>query len=361
MNYIILCDTTYQILSAISFTLGKTKRTDRVDLVVDTLRTLNVDMHALARRIEEENIFTNVYCIGNYQVKYKRIKPIIKMLEWIMPRVIYKSMTKKITNKCEYDVVVVSGPFSTQRCLIASYPKSKLYYIEDGLGSYIGRNGINGLSWRGKIAQRIFKYSPLHIFPQVVYLYSPEFYSGEYKALVKKMVFPKNRIEMLSRVYLVNKSYVKELYSNYRFVYFSQLINSGENDMRIENLIADTFKKNFKDNIIVRPHPRGETKIYNGLNIDESFNQWELCCTEIDSKDVLISSFSTALFVPKLIYDIEPIVIFTYKLYGNNYVDNAVNRLRDFYTNKTKVKCVSSLDELVETIDTLNNEHNNYA
>jgi len=353
MNYIILCDTTYQILSAISFRIGNTNSSDRVDLLVDTLRTRNVDMNALAHRIKESNVFSNVYCINNYQGKYENVKPIIKILEWLFPRAVYNSMTKKIRRDCDYDAVVVSGPFSTQRCLIAAYPHSRILFIEDGLGSYIGRLGINELSWRGKIAQKLCKYSPTHIFPEAVYLYSPKLYVGEYKPIIRRLNFPISHMEVLSSVFFTDTSSIKRIYGNYKFIYFSQLINPNATEIQLENTLIEAIKRYYKDDFIIRPHPRGETAVYDGLNVDASYSQWELCCSEIDDTVVLIGNFSTALFIPKLLYNAEPTVIFTYKIYGNNYVDAAVKRLQNLYSDKKKVVCVSTMDELLETIESL--------
>lgn len=351
MNYAILCDTPYQILSAISFKLDRTTNGDRVDLFVDVLRCSNVDMVSLAFRVKESKIFTNVYCIENLQIKYERFKPCIRVLEWLFPATIYNLMTKKITRKCKYDITVVSGPFSTQRCLIAAFPKSEIYFIEDGLGSYIGRNGIRELSWRGKIAQRIFKFSPIHIYPKVSFLYFPAFYEGEYKHLVQKMAFPVQCKKKLNEIFEINCSQIKNIYKNRQFVYFSQYFGSDK-EMQIEQSIVNIIK-DFKKDFVVRPHPRGVCSFYEGLYIDNSFSQWELSYAEIDNESVLIGNFSTALFVPKLIYDKEPTIIFTYKLYGNNFVSDAVNRLRNLYTNKQKIICVTSVDDFLKIITEL--------
>lgn len=352
MNYIILCDTPYQILSAISFRLDQASGNDRVDLLVDILRTPNVDMKALAYRINEAPIFTNVYCIENLQNKYEKLKKLTKIFEWVFPNIIYGLMTKEIVRDYEYDVVVVSGPFSTQRCLIAAYPQSDIYFIEDGLGSYIGRNGIRELSWRGKIAQRIFKYSPTHIYPKASFLYAPGFYIGDYEKCIRKLTFPMNHIEIIDDIYSININKIKKLYGSYKFIYFSQLISMNTNEIQLEKDIINVIN-NYKDDFIVKPHPRGVTALYKELNVDDSYNQWELCCTEISNNSVLVANFSTALFVPKLIFNKEPTVIFLYKMYGNNFVEDTVNRFRNLYSDKNKVICVSSLEELIEKINTL--------
>ena len=146
------------------------------------------------------------------------------------------------------------------------------------------------------------------------------------------------------------------MYNSHRFVYFSQLLSSDANEIQIEKDIVDNIF-NFKDDFIVRPHPRGMTTLYEGLNIDNTYSQWELCCAEINGNSVLIGNFSTALFIPKLIYDKEPTVIFTYKMYGNSFVEEAVNRLRTLYSNKQKVMCISSVDELFRKIEDLKKEY----
>lgn len=352
MNYIIFCDTPYQILSAVSFRLDQISKKNRVDLIIDTLRTPNVDMKSIAKRIKEVGFFTNVYCVSNLQNKYPKYKSLIKVLEWIFPRYIYKIMTKSIVDECEYDIVVVSGPFSSQREVISANPRSDIYFIEDGLGSYIGRNGIRELSWRGKIAQRFFKYSPMHIYPKKTYLYSPDFYEGEYKDITKKMIFPSNNIEKIDYVFSVNLEIVRRLYGNHRFIYFSQLIDLCDKELKIEKKIVKLIN-NYKDEFIIRPHPRGVTNLYENLNVDNCYNQWELCCSEIGEESVLISDFSTALFVPKLIYNKEPIVIFLYKLYEKDFVESSVNRLKNIYLNKDRVMSVSSISELDKIIEIL--------
>lgn len=50
---------------------------------------------------------------------------------------------------------------------------------------------------------------------------------------------------------------------------------------------------------------------------------------------------------PKLIYDKEPIVVFTYKLYGikNENIVNVVKRLKNFYRDKSRIICVNDTNE----------------
>ena len=69
----------------------------------------------------------------------------------------------------------------------------------------------------------------------------------------------------------------------------------------------------FSDHVIVRPHPRDRNLTrYKGFVIDESKCLWEMRIANIDIENkVLISDFSTAQITPKMLFDKEPILIFT--------------------------------------------------
>lgn len=80
---------------------------------------------------------------------------------------------------------------------------------------------------------------------------------------------------------------------------------------------------------------------------------WEILCSDaIDGNTCIIGMFSTAQFVPKYFYNIEPIIVFTYRLYRDldhstllRYEKQA-SQLKKLYTNKNRVKIISSIKEL---------------
>ena len=72
---------------------------------------------------------------------------------------------------------------------------------------------------------------------------------------------------------------------------------------------------------------------------------------------MLIGNSSTAQITPKLVFDLEPMIIFTFKLYHNMYSKKVTLRLIDLlnnitncYSDKTKVIIVDSLEELENII-----------
>ena len=90
--------------------------------------------------------------------------------------------------------------------------------------------------------------------------------------------------------------------------------------------------------------------------MDTTNNMWEMeCAKQITESHILIGCFSTAQFTPKLIFNVEPTIVFTYKLYKNMSVDveQTVERLREIYTNPEKVVVLDSLSELQKLVESM--------
>ena len=77
MKYAFVCDTPYQLLSAISIVLDKKCCKNAVikDLYIDIKRCRNVDMRGLSKNIKRKGLFDNVYEFN-----------IANKIEWMFPR-----------------------------------------------------------------------------------------------------------------------------------------------------------------------------------------------------------------------------------------------------------------------------------
>ena len=105
---------------------------------------------------------------------------------------------------------------------------------------------------------------------------------------------------------------------------------------------VDSIIYNYSGDLIVRNHPR-ETR--------------ELKCdNDINDDKVLIAFCSTAQITPKMLYDKEPYLVFLYRLFDCDWIedyDRLVEQVRNSYRNKKKVFLPSTLDELVNTLNNL--------
>ena len=83
---------------------------------------------------------------------------------------------------------------------------------------------------------------------------------------------------------------------------------------------------------------------------------WELICSkEINDNTVLIGVFSTAQFSPKELYNIEPYIIFLYKIIKPvgidiKAIDEMTALLKNTYRNKTKIIIPNNIDEFIQNI-----------
>ena len=144
-------------------------------------------------------------------------------------------------------------------------------------------------------------------------------------------------------------------------VYLNQPLfetNDPVRHLKKEKEIIDIIKAVKGDEVVVRLHPREtEKRVYKSLHIENDRAMWELICeNNLSEKSILIASFSTAQFTPKMYCNKEPRLVFTYKLY-DDYKEGEiekftlmVEKLREVYTDKERILIPKSIQDLKEAI-----------
>ena len=341
----IVVDTPYQIMSAVSLTTNHISKEIDIDIYVDTKRCVNVDMDILFKRLKKSGLFKNV--VGLRSLTSGRIgirKNLSNYFEWLFPKLSIKIGIENgaSLNGKKYDTVVVSGPFMLQRNFLAFFPKARIVFIEDGSGSYTGRIGVANLGKKGALMQKLLRRGPLYIYPSETYLYSPMYYRGEYLDRIKRLKIANQ--DVLNSIF-ESKS---RLYSDFKVVYFDQPKYAGEKESIIDDKVLDLLNNGKR--IIVRPHPQLKDRDYKHLFVDDECLQWEMICSKyIDEQSTLIGKYSTAQLTPKLLFNKEPTIILTHRLYdnpNNNVIDDAVERIKAMYMHKERVVIVESIKQL---------------
>lgn len=99
------------------------------------------------------------------------------------------------------------------------------------------------------------------------------------------------------------------------------------------------------------------------FTVDRAGSLWELICADqITDRHILISKCSTSQFIPKMLFDKEPWLIFTCRLY--EYVnkrdrrlrekdEEMINRAMDIYRNKEKIIVINSWKEIDSIIQNI--------
>ena len=142
-----------------------------------------------------------------------------------------------------------------------------------------------------------------------------------------------------------------------KVIFFDQNLELKEIKKIQKNVANETAKIFGKNNVLVKMHPSSRDVEY-GKDIKTFRGRipFELVMAYEDMNEkLLISIFSTACTSPKLDFNQEPYVIFTYKLYGDKFsIDDKyleqINQLIHCYNDKFKVKIPNNMEEFIQII-----------
>jgi len=245
--------------------------------------------------------------------------------------------------------------------------------VEDGIGSYNGsiakpfsffdeivsyENVSTSLSESVKrYAKRCFNLltqGKMLLHPKELYLFRiDDNVKKVYKSIyLNQLILPVGSDKaLLSEIFPHNS---KDLYQNSAWIFLS--LPSGLNSVVLE---AEKGLVNFiqktKDDLLIRHHPRSNMRYAEeaSVKIDYYNELWEsLAFHGAISDDHTIFGFgSSAQISPKMIFGLEPHIVFLHKLLRINdsflgNIEYIVRELKNVYANPEKIYAPESLDEL---------------
>lgn len=359
-----ICDTPYQLLNCINHYYHKQKGVDFADIYIGNQF---YKCKEIAENLKKECCFHGVYSYefphytglkSYFNSRKSELFTISKSLdEW----------THYNNNlSTTYDEIYMSIYSHFSFGVKQINPKAEVIFYDDGIGTYLGRAQIINFKKR-KLLYRILSIPFPELEPSKIYLNNVRFYSA-----INKLV--DGRIEEFSRITKGDTDFINMLYRVFKL--------SNEKDYDTHDLIFltqpdDDLRKNheiiekkilnnlsdYKERTLLRVHPRQYDYDFGIFKADRERSIWELVVlNKVNNNSVLLSVFSTAQFVPKVMFNYEPILIFTYFLHKEGYSDleirqmnKAVNSLKDIYINKDKVYVVKSFLELSEVLKIVTN------
>ncbi len=144
-----------------------------------------------------------------------------------------------------------------------------------------------------------------------------------------------------------------------KYWFLSLTTASNSNELNREKEILKTITTYINTTINVRLHPGRSNDFGDRIefNVKDSKILWELMSLKgvINNDSVLIGHCSTAQITPKLIFDLEPTLVFLYKLYS---VDNdqlrranrTVEDIKSRYINKSKIYVPENEAQLIDSL-----------
>lgn len=357
-KHLFICSTPYHLMSIISICIEYINSKDIKSIYILDHSNTYYELYESAKRAK---CFDNIFLLktkefnNHWTQKYKITRYISKTLEYFF--------YEKIANHFVYDKNTYTKfwvPFMDRSTwliflLYKKYtPNIELNFIEDGLGGYrLLTTKENSLD---KTILHLLGHNSIFEEIKKLYVYEPK--------LAKNTI--NSKIQIVSIPKINNKSIISILNNTFNFnatdlflfdstaIYFdAPFLQQDILDKEIQ--ILTFLHEQLKDSMVIKIHPRSNLKnSYCTMKISNVTTYMELLYANKDSsKNILISGFSTASIMPKLIFDQEPIVIFLYKIFGlDQYTyssENYIEFIKDFtqtYRNPERIYLPETIEEL---------------
>ena len=348
MKYLYYCNSAYQVLTILNLNWHrKYANFENIDDYNADIILLNAseDMKELATNIQKLNDFNNVFLANKVKNigAFHRLKSIYDVVNPY--HYIEKSGISSIKNFINHYDVLTFPKFSKLTSSIYKINKSaKLDLYEDGLGSY---NDEVQLESRRSIYPYLYKILNYKSFCDFRYIYfnSLLLYNGCYRNVAKEI--PNYDNGYITRI---NETFISSsLYKNKSILWLGQYLVDDVNEVTCNIL------QKYKNISIYKQHPRYPMKA-NGLEIATDKHAWEISVLnmeDINSK-CLVTIYSTAALSPKILFDYEPYIIFTYKLLKEKLSNKTIDAVDCFvktYKNKNKIMIPNTIDDFQKCVE----------
>lgn len=349
----IACDTPLQIMNAVRMVEGKQLCDEgKIDLYIYHQFT---GAQEVSEKIKQKKLFNHVYDIEKFS-EGNKINTFFRLLfpKWTINKYSHEHICFEQKNYSKL-VMAAEIPFTISLYMSTDYVDT--YFYEEGTASYFV-NTNNNTSEIFKLIDKVLFGGRLFFQPKAIYLSNINMATNDmtdnYVEIKKET---KDTIKKLEGIF----SYSAHNLYQKKIIYLSQPLYELCDDFQVteEKLLSNLLERT---SIVIRKHPRYSLEILeqlgNKIDLDEG-NLWELECLKekITNEHILISCFSTAQFMPKILRDNEPVLIFTYKILFKpeelkktkwQNIISLVGKLENMYKNPEKIFVPESLDELLD-------------
>lgn len=259
-----------------------------------------------------------------------------------------------------YQKVYVFSPSLKSALIRQSNPEAEFVLAEEGSGTYSGLivsrkayfdSCAQCKDMFSKIICAYFGDSLFYRFSKVM-IFRPECVSFNYSIPLSKLNVQDQAIKLYSEL-IEYRDTVGLL--DKRVVFMGQCNSEiGLEDADVIEL--DELSKLVPD-ALFKPHPRSRNP-KSKLHILDT-KSWELSCNLMSNDTVIVSIESSGLTTPKIIFDIEPYIIFTYRLHPEitdafyASFETSYERAKQIYSDKSRVFAPTSIDEFKSIINRL--------
>ena len=308
-----------------------------------------------AESLRNTGLFSNIYIIK--AVTFSRNSVVRKIKTFLLTfksdaflQLIHPAQVETMKRK-KYNVLVV--PSATLQCemFYNFFPHQELFYIEDGLGNYFGNIQNATMTKQHEFILRLLGRKET---VRKMYVNRKDLCESNVTDEISQI--PGNADERylnLLRDIFISQAH-HSVYRADDIIYLRQPMEDfGEMYVQIDEAIVNALFEVAGNRFIVRKHPRSRNLVDCGPYRQDCLSTaWEYeCIDSISGKNCLIGMFSTAQITPKILFDLEPVVIFLFRLFPFSKAKIAEEmkmfyRFRELYRFPEKVIAPESREEL---------------
>ena len=351
-KFLFICETPLQVLNACRFVLSNSEGSaDCSDICVFRLFRTAEETAAHLRNTDIFRRVTEISAFPSHSGIAGKISTLCRML---MPKHTVKKYAAEMGQdflQADYSHVVLCHTTPTARAVRQCFPKAEFLLLEDGTGSYVGNILEDQKSGMLKAVERIFPHMGKMFLPKAQYLSNKDIYIGTLEVPVCQLPpLSEANIRKVAEVFSYREN---TFYGEAEAVFLSQPLEhlgaeAEHTDAEVQALLHDVFD----EKAVIRVHPR-QSDMQPLLKRDTLENIWELeCMRQIESRHILAAYCSTAQFMPKILRNEEPILIFLYKLYAGREdafsarFEKLIRAFQTCYTDPTRISVPETVQEL---------------
>lgn len=354
-----VCATPYQIIAAVSIAHTFKKKAD-LYIIPDFSCA-----EEYCKRISNLGIFSRVSLIDisrfeSYRQKKSRM---LYGLGFFFNYLRVNRIVNTIVGDADYKEIYISTHHNIGKFICIYFQKrgAEVIFYDDGEGSYDNPWVYQAFGLE-KFVRTLFFGKKTVEFSKNRMLYSPELFVKEFGDSYNVTAIPNwsKDNELLRLVNLVCGYNEKARIDN-RFILLDTIPSSefDSNGQLVYEQLIDKCVEILGKDLIIKKHPRDNRIPKSGCEY-YAFSDipFEVICANSDIENkVLLSSSSTAIFTPKMLFDLEPDVIMLRHIAGgnddNSKRDRFASHIRDLYRDKDKFTVPETIDELTDVLESL--------
>ena len=341
----IVCETPFQIVNVIRI-LGEKNSSLKKCRIHLYLGKKFRHSEAVYERICKTSYFEEIIPYDYCNISYTWLS---RILELFFPCSYLKRLAKKNTISKNYAYIFLPVYLYFGTALLRINKKAKMILYEDGFASYVEKNNLGVFSFVRKLIWWFEGVNFKRLQAEAVILSCPEMYIHNNDTPLRIYDMPilnKEKVILLNEIFNFS---ILDLYANKRIIYLSQPLDSPFNNEVKDSLLQLLYNK-YNDIALLRLHPaeKSECSIKIGMENDQNWELVSINCI-LDSH-ILITPFSTAAFLPRLLAGKEPFVIFVYNIFdlSENKADihSIIKNFKGVYKKQNKIFEILDVNEI---------------